>query len=365
MKIGFVAEPYEETNASGMGYVVMELMKNLPLGAGDTLTIYSSKPVSRDLVRQPFVNVLVPKGFFGKLFYFFKLKPEVDVLLFIAPLLPLVINKKIHAVQVCQELGSQKTPVSGLRESTVAFLRDRLLMPISLKRASAVIAASYATKTDIHTYYAVPDEKVVVVYDGYQDLTIYEGNAPAIDPALKPFFYFAGKVKGRKNVHGIVEGFIKFKKRIASNVKLVIAGDYGGGYYEDMKIKIEESGLGSEVFFPGYTVGAQHYTYYKNALALVFPSFNEGFGMPPVEAMSLGLPVITSNLSSMAEVVADAGLLVNPHDSDDISHAMEKIYTDQALREELIKKGYMRAKDFSWTKAAGEVMAVLQKVAKK
>jgi glycosyltransferase involved in cell wall biosynthesis len=82
--------------------------------------------------------------------------------------------------------------------------------------------------------------------------------------------------------------------------------------------------------------------------------------MPPVEAMSLGLPVITSNQSSMAEVVADAGILVNPHDIGDISRAMERVYADKALREELIQKGYRRSEEFSWPKAAGELMEVLK-----
>jgi glycosyltransferase involved in cell wall biosynthesis len=358
MKIGFVAEPYEESNASGMGYVVIEFLKNLPLDTGDSLTIYSSKPVSKEIIKTPHTNVLVPKGLFGKLFYFFALKDNLDVLIFITPLLPLILPKRIQPVMICQELGSQKTPVSGLRESTVAILRDRILMPLSLARAKKVIAASYATKKDIHQYYSVEDEKVPVIYDGYQDLSVYEGT-PAPD-VPKPFFMFAGKVKGRKNVHGIVSAFIRFKKRVPSPVKLVIAGDYGGDYYEQIIAELQENNLQDEVVWAGYTTGAQLYAFYKNALALVFPSYNEGFGMPPVEAMSLGLPVITSNLSSMAEVVDEAGILVNPYDVEDISRALEKIYIDTALREELTKKGYIRAKDFSWIKAAGELMKILR-----
>ena len=360
MKIGFVAEPYEEKNASGMGYVVMELMKNLPLGPGDTLVVYSSKPVSRELVKTPFENVIVSRKFFGKLARFFFMKKEVDVLMFVAPLLPLVIPRAIKPVMICQELGSQKTPVEGFKEKCIAILRDQILMPRSLARSAVVIAASNATKADIHTYYRVPDEKVKVVYDGYQDLSVFKESAPPVDAKMKPFFFFAGKVKGRKNVHGIVSGFVSFKNRVKTDAKLVIAGDYGGDYYQKMKKEIDDNHLSGDVFFPGYTVGASLYAYYKNALALVFPSFNEGFGMPPVEAMSLGLPVITSNLSSMAEVAADAGLLVNPYDVEDISRAMERIYFDVPFREELVRRGYERAKDFSWSKAAREVMDIMK-----
>lgn len=360
MKIGFVAEPYEEKNASGMGYVVLELMKNLPLGPDDTLVVYSSKPVSRELVKTPFENIIVSKKFFGKLLYLFFMKPEVDALLFVAPLLPLILPRKVKPVMICQELGSQKTPVEGFKEKCIAFLRDGILMPISLSRSEIVVAASNATKVDIHTYYHVPDEKVKVVYDGYQDLSIYRDVPNKVDPSMKPFFFFAGKVKGRKNVHGIASGFVRFKNRVKNNAKLVIAGDYGGDYARNIMQEIKDNGWEKDVFWPGYTVKEQLYGYYTNALALVFPSFNEGFGMPPVEAMSLGLPVITSNLSSMAEVAADAGLLVNPYDVEDISRAMERIYFDQPFREELIRRGYERAKDFSWAKAAREVMDILK-----
>lgn len=360
MKIGFVAEPYEESNASGMGYVVLELLKNLPLKEGDTLTIYSSKPVSRERIAQPFTNVLISKTLVGKLFWAWRLKDTVDTVLFVAPLLPLVFPKKITAVMICQELGSQKTPVFGIKERILAILRDRILMPFSLSKAAVVIAASQATKKDIHEFYTVPNTKVVVVYDGYQDLSVYKDTAPAVDEAMKPFFFFAGKVKSRKNVHGIVSAFILFKKRTNADAKLVIAGDYGGEYYQNILREIQEHTMEKEIFFVGYAVGARLYSFYKHALALVFPSFNEGFGMPPLEAMSLGLPVITSNLSSMAEVVGSAGLLVNPYDIADISDALERVYSDKTLRNELIAKGYARSKEFSWQKAAGEVMYILR-----
>lgn len=359
MKIGFIAEPYEETNASGMGYVVLELMRHLPLLPTDTLTIYSSKPVSKEFIAQPFTNSIVSKGLVGKFFRFLFMKKEVDVMIFVAPLLPLWLPRGIKAVIICQELASQKTPVEGFRERMLAILRDHILMPVSLARSSVIVAASGATKKDIHQFYTVPDKKVVVVYDGFQDLSVYGGGAPSVD-VPKPFFFFAGKVKSRKNVHGIVSAFILFKKRTNAPVKLVIAGDYGGDYYKAIVESVEQNNLTEDVLFVGYTVGARLYSFYKNALALVFPSFNEGFGMPPVEAMSLGLPVITSNISSMAEVVDAAGLLVDPYDVEDISRAMEKIYSDEGLRARLIASGLGRSREFSWSKAAREYMELLR-----
>jgi glycosyltransferase involved in cell wall biosynthesis len=360
MRIGFVAEPYEESHASGMGYVVLELMRQLAMDAGgNELVVFSSKPIDKTLVPGVHENVLVPASFIGKLFWFCKPKTSVDVLLYQVPLLPLIVPRRIKSVAMCQELGSQKTQVHGFRERALALVRDQILMPISLKRAAHITAASQATKNDLLKFYRLHDRDVVVIHDGFQDLSNVASNDLVVESRMRPYFFFAGKVKPRKNVHGIVSGFIEFKKRTGADCKLVIGGDYGGAYYQNMVDNLRRSGLESEVFFPGYVTGASLVSFYKNAIAFVFPSFNEGFGMPPLEAMSLGTPVITSNMSSMPEVVGDAALLVDPYSAQSISGAMEKIYTDKVLRAQLVEKGLERCTQFSWQKAGQEYVALI------
>lgn len=361
MKIGFVAEPYEESHASGMGYVVLELLKHLPAAdMKSEFIVYSSRPVDPKYLPRSFRNVIIPKRFFGKLLFFLRLKKEVDVLLFVAPLLPLLIPRSIKSVVVCQELASQKIQPKGLSDTFLAFVRDRVLMPLCVARAAKIIAASEATQKDLLQFYRLKAEKVPVIYDGFQDLSEFAADAPAPDASLKPYFFFAGKVKYRKNVHGIVSAFIAFKKRTGADMKLVIAGDYGGDYHQAMLRELEESGFVVDVHFVGYAVGGKLYSLYKDASAFVFPSINEGFGMPPIEAMSLGVPVITSKISSMVEVAGGAALLVDPFDVEDISDAMEKIYGDPALRADLIRKGFVRAKMFSWPKAADAYINLLR-----
>lgn len=361
MKIGFVAEPYEESGASGMGYMILELMKNLPVaGRNHEFTIYSSRPLRSGLVSVPVRNVIVPRGLLGKLLWFARTKEDIDVLLFVTPLLPLFLPRRIKAVPIFPELVSQKIKPTTLGGTLVAFIRDRILMPICLRRATSIITISHATKEDIVKYYRVPHKNITVIYVGFQDLRPYKDKAPAVDTRMTPYFFFTGRVKPRKNVHAIVSAFIRFKKRTHAPCKLVIAGKAGGDYLQSMLEELTKNGLQGEVFFVGYVPAETLCSYYLHAVAFIFPSINEGFGMPVVEAMGLGTPVITSAISSLPEVAGGAALLVDPYDVEDISRAMEKAYSDPVLRADLIQKGLARAKMFSWTKAADAYIALLR-----
>jgi len=233
-------------------------------------------------------------------------------------------------------------------------------MPRCIWRASKIIAASTATAKDITKYYNVPPERIVVAYDGFQDLSAMAQDDSVIKPDMKPYFFFAGKVKLRKNVHQIVSALISLKERTKLPCQLIIAGDYGGEYYRSMQQELREHGFIDSVHFVGYINGEQLHSLYLNAIAFVFPSLSEGFGMPLAEAMSLGVPVITSNISAMPEVVGEAGLLVDPHSAEDISRAMESIFTDIELRKRVIQKGIEQAKKFSWDSAAGELMRQIE-----
>lgn len=363
MKIGFVAEPYEESHASGMGYVIRELMRNLPKEASQhEFVFFSSKPINPALIPGTYRNVLIPKGYIQKIFYFFFFKEKVDALVFMVPMLPLpYVGGGVKTFPMCQELASQKIKPGGFKDTLFAFVRDQILMPITFARAKHIIAASGATRDDSIRFYRVSPERVTVAYDGFRDLREYADGSYTVEERMKPYFFFTGKVKYRKNVHGIVAAFIAFKERVESPVKLVISGDYGGEYYEAMCHELEAHNLLQEVFFLGYTTDAAVYELYRGAVACVFPSINEGFGMPIIEAMSVGTPVLTSNISSMAEVAGDAAVLVDPFSIAEISRGMEALYIDQALRESLIERARARVALFSWPKAAREYAEIIKK----
>ena len=351
MRIGFVAEPYEEQGASGMGYFIRELLTAFLKEQGHEFVVYASQPINKEFIPGTYRTVHIPRNFIVKLWWFFRMKKEVDVLIFVVPFLPLVVPRGIRAIAICQELANFKFPEEGISGRILAFVRDRILMPRCFAQ-SKIVAASEATKQDIMRFYRIPQENITVIPNGFQDLTPFASEAPTIDEARKPYFFFASKVKPRKNVHGIVSGFIRFKKRTSTDCKLLIAGNGSGSYYEGIRQELKDNGLLGEVLFLGYVTTPHLYALYKNALACVYPSLNEGFGMPILEAMNIGTPVITSSISSMPEVAGGAAVLVDPYDVEDISRAMEKIYNDPALRADLVQKGLARANQFSWSKSA-------------
>ena len=358
MRIGFIAEPYEEQGASGMGYAVQEIMRHLTVeGRGThTFVFYSRVPINRSFIKGEYENVLIPKGFIHQFIWFLIHRLSVDVLFFMVPLLPLLIRKGTKTIPILQELEGKDVPLRGLRTKIVEFTHERALLPLSLRRAAHSIVPSNATKTEVLAAYRIPKERLSVIPNGFQNLENVQGIPPA--SSLKPYFFFAGRVKFRKNVHGIVAAFIAFKKRTHAPVKLVIAGPHGGAYSRELHEQLARAGLTEDAHFLGFVSTEELRGLFENALACVFPSLHEGFGMPILEAMSLGAPVVTSSVSSMAEVGADAALLVPPKDTHAISVAIEKVYTDSALRTTLIEKGLAHAKLFSWSRAAREYLAL-------
>lgn len=239
----------------------------------------------------------------------------------------------------------------------------------SARQAVAVLADSAATKADLVRAYGIAAEKVHVVHLGRD-----EGLARAADPAALAaaaaaararygvgprYLLYVGTLQPRKNLARVIAAFAILAGRPAADgVQLVLAGKQGW-LYEDLAAQVNRLGLAGRVLFPGYIADGDLPALLSGALAFVYPSLYEGFGIPVLEAGACGVPVITSNTSSLPEVAGDAALLVDPHDVDAIAAAMERLLTDDALRAELIRRGHENVKRFSWEKCARETLAVL------
>nr|HNI33557.1 glycosyltransferase family 1 protein [Chitinophagales bacterium] len=174
-----------------------------------------------------------------------------------------------------------------------------------------------------------------------------------------PYFIFIGAVHPRKNVLNLLKAFELFKQTFTLNYQLLIVGRNAWmnaeleTYYQQMKYK-------NDVIWIENIERADLLQLLQNAFALCYPSWFEGFGIPIIEAMSLGVPVITSNTSSMAEIAANAGIMVAPDNIQEIATAMHLLTSDNALRQDLIDKGKIRAKEFDWNKSAFQVVQLIK-----
>jgi glycosyltransferase involved in cell wall biosynthesis len=166
-----------------------------------------------------------------------------------------------------------------------------------------------------------------------------------------------GTLQPRKNITTLINGFYHFKKT-NPEFKLVIAGKKGW-MYENVFKEVEELGLSNDIVFPGFLPDEDIITLYKHAFCFVMPSLYEGFGIPVLEAMSHGCPVISSYASSLPEVGGEASMYFDPTNADDLAHNLHILNSEKGLREELVKKGHERVKSFSWNKCAEETLKVI------
>jgi glycosyltransferase involved in cell wall biosynthesis len=170
-----------------------------------------------------------------------------------------------------------------------------------------------------------------------------------------------GTLHARKNLVRLVEAFGEVRDTVGG-LLLVLAGRPGWGF-GPIKRRVEQLGLHAQVILPGYVDEADLPALYSGARLVAFPSLYEGFGFPALEAMSCGAPVVAANTSSLPELVGDAALCVSPQDSHALAEAMSRILTDEALRDELVRRGFEQARRFSWPVCAQKTLAVLAEAA--
>ena len=238
----------------------------------------------------------------------------------------------------------------------------------SAAEAARIICVSHATKADLLAECPEVEPKIRVVHEAPDP--VYSGAAsPHPNPlpegeGRRPYFVVVGTISPRKNVSRIVEAFARVVGRggMEQRPELVIVGADG---YDAARVHRlpAELGIDAEVRFVGVQPAREVARLYRSALALVFPSLLEGFGLPVLEAMAARAPVITSDRSSLPEVAGEAALLVDPERTEQLSEAMWRVATDETLRERLRTAGLARAASFTWERAARETMAVLDEAA--
>lgn len=251
---------------------------------------------------------------------------------------------------------------------TVDWCYLHLSTMYNARAATRIIADSEATKRDLIEKYSISPEKIVTVYLAHDEHFKPVENEGEVNAVLdryridEEYFLALGTLQPRKNLMGAIAAFATAKRVHSIKHKLVIAGK-PGWLAEAIYKKARSLGIENDVVFTGYVADKDLPALLTAATALVFTSLYEGFGLPALEAMACGTPVIASDVSSLPEVVGDAGVLVDPQDTVAISTAMARLAADQRLRAELSVKGLQRSKLFSWKKCAEETLEVIRQAA--
>ena len=230
----------------------------------------------------------------------------------------------------------------------------RYIVRPAVRRAAYILTCSEFSKQEIMDWSGVTAEKIVVVGCGVDDS--FSPIGPSIDLGF-PYLLYVGNHRPHKNLPRLLAAFSQ-ARHLPPTLKLVLSGEPS----PELEREIATLGLGDRVEFSGFIDDSDLPAYYRGATALVFPSLYEGFGLPPIESMACGTPVLTSNVTSLPEVVGDAALLVNPYDVAEIALGIEQIVGDRDLRSTLIDRGIHQAQQHRWETTVEKTDRVLRKV---
>lgn len=289
-------------------------------------------------------------------------KQQIDILHCPAHVIPL-FSSQITVVTV-HDLAFKLFPKTFRWQNRIYL---NLIVPLSIKRADMIIAVSKNTKEDIVKEYGINPDKIKVIYNGVNDKYKPIKNKKTTNKLKekyklpKNYILYLGTLEPRKNIKRLIKAFDKLNH---NDLKLVIAGGKGW-LYDDIFKLVKTLNLENKIIFTGYIDEEDIVPLYSSATIFIYPSLYEGFGLPPLEAMACGTPVITSNISSLPEVVGDAAITVDPYDINDIASSIRQILNNKILQEDLRKKGLQQAQKFSWEKTAEETLKLYKECIKK
>ena len=261
------------------------------------------------------------------------------------------------------EIVLSKDPFLNFRQKV--YLR---MLKSAWKKAKTIITVSQSSASDIEEIIGVSKNKINVVYNGvsrdfFKIRTDEEKKkAQAKYRIESPYIFYIGGLNAHKNVATLIRAMSLVKHK---NIRLVIGGktdsdnSSGQNIYQEILSQAKKLGVSDRLVFSGFIQDEDLPAIYQGAKVFVYPSFYEGFGLPPLEALASGVPVICSNSASLPEVVGEAGILIDPNDYEGFAKGVDRILEDSKLANSLINKGLLRASEFSWEKAAGDVYNIL------
>lgn len=286
-----------------------------------------------------------------------------DVLIFPNFVIWPVINRRTVVIPVIHDLSfihfSQYSSPQNMH-----YMKK--FVPRTIKRATHIITISENSKRQIIDYYNIDKSKISIVNPAIDHADYYPRTAAEITKIRskyklpRQYFLFTGTLEPRKNIQGLLDAYASLDKATQKQYGLVLAG--GKGWVDDEIQKRLDDYKSLPIIRTGYVDDEDLPALYSGAFAFVFPSFYEGFGIPPLEAMACGVPVIASNNSSLPEVIGDAGMLLDGTDSNYIANALKKLISDPTLHAQMKKRGLTQASKFSWSKSADDLIELIERL---
>jgi len=371
MRIGVNTRLFVKGKMDGIAWVSYEILKRIVIQHSEhEFVFFFDRPYDPYFIFASNVKPVVvrPQARHPLLWFLFfeigikkaLIREKID--LFISPDGWVCLNTNVKTLNVIHDLNFEHYP------AFFPFLVRKYLtyfFPRFAKKTDKIVTVSEFSKKDIVSLYHVDEEKIDVIYNAVSDdfFEIDEQTKKETVQRLTggvPYFIFVGSAHKRKNVERIMQAFDQFREKY-TNFKFVFAGS---NKYWDKDIKKTYNALKhkSDIILTGYLSTEEMNRVISSALALVYSSLFEGFGIPILEGFAARVPVITSNITSMPEVAGDAALLVNPFSTEEIVNAMEQIATDEQLRKKLIQLGEERKRTFSWDKSAQRFWEMILKI---
>ncbi len=372
MKILFEIEPLENVRKTGIATYIDNLCRSLLLLPGEQKFVLWGP----DIVKDPYPDI-PKKEFIGngtltratieelwKYTPFAKLAEDIDVYHLTFPAFPAPrSNTKTRTVSTIYDLAFAYFPESITEAASFRYLSRTI--PYQAENSDSVITISQSTKEDIVNILGIPAERVVVSYPGCDikapsDEELVQADHPALRGLNLPTRYLLclGTWEPRKNLPTLFQAIkLLYKKLCDENIFLCMSG-MKGWKYNDAESLIDSLGIGDRILPLGYVPRESLPFLYAKAEVFVYPSMYEGFGMPVVEAMACGTPVITTNVSSLPEAGGDAALLLDPKSAEAFAESIEKLLDDKELNGQMIARGFRHAAKFTWEQSALEHLEV-------
>jgi glycosyltransferase involved in cell wall biosynthesis len=379
MKIGIEGQRLFRSKKHGMDMVALELIRNLQLIDHENEYVVFIKPDADDSAILETANFKIERLEGGFYPYWEQIalplaaKKAGCQLLHCtsntAPLftrLPLVVT--LHDIIYMESSYQKILNGSGSSYQKTGNVYRKMVVPKIVRNSRKIITVSHFEKNRIADFFGIAgDKRLTAVYNGvsehFKPVTDHYELKRVKEKYHLPdqFFFFLGNTDPKKNTKGTLKAYSQFVKQNGNDIKLVML-DYDMQELEKILDDIENRSLINQIILTGYVVNTDLPAIYSQCNVFLYPSLRESFGIPMLEAMACGVPVITSNTSSMPEIAGDAAAIIDPFKYQEITEALVNLTTNQDLRTQLINKGLERSKLFTWKRMAEEVLLIYKEI---